>query len=133
MLFVFEPRGLQRKAKLAREAFALNGPPDAPPLPIGYNEREHTKGLGWLGKIVGLYARSLENRKYDLQEHPSFDDYARGVMASEHNGLTEMKEDEQLKKRFSPRQLKGLGPGLYWEPSDPPASQAQSGSRCCIR
>lgn len=126
MLFVFEPRGLERRATPAREHFALNGPPDAPPLPIGYNEREHTKGLGWLGKIVGLYARSLEGRKYDLQEHPSFDDYARGVMASEHNGFTEMKEDERLKKRFPPRQLKGLGPGLYWGPSDPPARRKRS-------
>jgi hypothetical protein len=121
MLFVLEPRGLQRKARLAREAFALNGPPDAPPLPIGYDEREHTKRQGRLAKIVGLYARSLENRKYDLQEHPSFDDYAQGVMASEYNGHSHMKEDEELKKRFPPRQLKGLGPGLIWNPPDPPA------------
>ena len=119
MLFVLEPKGLQRKAELAREHFALNGPSDAPSLPIGYDEREHTKRQGLLAKIVGLYARSLENRKYDLQEHPSFDDYARGVMASEYNGHSEMKEDKQLKERFPPRELKGLGPGLYWEPTNP--------------
>jgi hypothetical protein len=128
MIFVLEPKGLERKAQLAREAFARSGPPDAPPLPIGYNEREHTKGLGWLGKIVGLYARSLENRKYDLQEHPSFDDYARGVMASEHNGFTEMKEDQQLRKRFPPCQLRGLGPGLIWDPPDPPSRRKRARS-----
>ncbi|ERR1035437_7056282 len=118
MIFVLEPRGLQRKARLAREAFALNGPPDAPPLPIGYYEREHMKLQGRLPKIVGLYARSLECRKYDLQEHPSFVDYARGVMASEYNGHSHMKEDEELKKRFPPRPLDGLGPGLIWNPPD---------------
>ena len=60
MLFVLEPKGLQLKARLAREAFALNGPPDAPLLPIGHDEREDTKRQGPLAKIVGLYARSLE-------------------------------------------------------------------------
>jgi hypothetical protein len=107
MIFVLEPKGLQRKAKLAREAFALNGPSDAPTLPIGYNEREHTKLQGLLAKIVGLYARSLENRKYDLHEHPSFDDYARGVMASEYNGHSQMQADEELKKRFLHGNSKG--------------------------
>ena len=117
MLFVLEPEGLECQAQFAREMFALNGPSDAPPLPIGYDEREHTKRQGWLPKIVGLYARSLENRNYDMQEHPAFEDYAGGVMASEHNGFAEMTENEELKKRFPPRQLKGLGPGLYWEPT----------------
>ena len=129
MLFVLEPKGLQLKARLAREAFALNGPPDAPLLPIGYDEREDTKRQGPLAKIVALYARSLENRKYDLREHPSFDDYARGVMASEYNGHSQMKEDEELKKRFPPRQLKGLGPGLYWEPPVLPARVKPSRAR----
>jgi hypothetical protein len=118
MLFVFEPEGLELKAKLAREHFARHGPPDAPPLPIGYNEREQTKSQGRLEKIVGLYARSLENRDYDLQEHPSFEDYARGVMASEYNGYFQMMADEQLKRRFPPCPLRGLGPGLMWEPTD---------------
>jgi hypothetical protein len=129
MLFVLEPKGLEHKAQLAREHFAHSGPSDAPCLPIGYNEREDTKRQGRLPKIVGLYARSLENRKYDLQQHPSFDDYARGVMASEYNGYTEMKEDEQLKKRFPPCPLKGLGPGLYWAPPDLPARRKRGRPR----
>jgi hypothetical protein len=116
LLFVLEPEGLERQAQFAREIFALNGPSDAPPLPIGYDEREATKRQSLLGILVGLYARSLENRKYDLQEHPSFEDYARGVMASERNCFPGMKEDEQLKKRFPPRPLKVLGPALCWEP-----------------
>ena len=116
MLLVFEPKGLERQAALARAHFALHGPQDAPPLPIGYDEREQTKRQGPFGKLVGLYARSLENRKYDMSEHPPFDEYARGVMASDHNGHSELKEDVQLKKLFPPCELSGLGPGLYWEP-----------------
>jgi hypothetical protein len=132
MLVVFEPEGLEDKARLAREHFALNGPPDAPPLPIGYDERESTKSQGRLAKIVGLYARSLEYRKYDLDEHPSFDDYARGVMASEYNAHYHMREDEGLKKRFPPRQLDGLGPGLIWSPPAPPAQHQRTRTRAAV-
>lgn len=129
MIFVLEPKGLELKAQLAREDFARTGPPDAPPFPIGYAEREETKRQGRLAKIVGLYARSLECRKYDLQEHPSFVDYARGVMASEYNGHSHMREDETLKKRFPPRQLEGLGGGLIWSPPAPPACRKRKRAR----
>src|SRR5438128_980675 len=98
MLLVFEPKGLGRQAALAREHFALHAPPNAPPLPIGYDEREQMKRQGTLAKLVSLYARSLENRKYDTTEHPPFEEFAQGVMASEHNGHSEMKGDVQLKK-----------------------------------
>jgi hypothetical protein len=116
MLIVIEPEGLEREAQFAREMFALNGPFDAPPLPLSYNEREDLK-VGGLSTIVALYARSLENLRYDLEEHPSFVDYARGVMASELNVHPGMKEDEGLRRRFPPRSLRGLGPGLCWKPS----------------
>jgi hypothetical protein len=105
---------LGRRARDARERFALNSPPDAPPLPISYDEREDLK-VGGLPTIVALYARSWEGRDYD-QDHPTFFDYACGVMASEHMGYPGIKEDAQLRKRFPPCQLTGLGPGLCWEP-----------------
>ena len=60
MLIVFEPKGLGRRAALAREHFALHAPPNAPPLPIGYDEREELKRQGTLATLVSLYARSLE-------------------------------------------------------------------------
>ena len=126
MLIVMKPEGLERQAQFAREMFGLNGPFDAPPLPLSYDERERLKLEGPLSKIVALYARSLENQKYDLEEHPSFVDYARGVMASDFNGHRGMKEDEELRRRFPPRQLNGLGPGLCWEP---PALHAQTMAR----
>ena len=107
---------MARLALMARECFAVNGPPDAPPLPLSYDEREDLK-IGGLATIVALYARSWEGRDYD-QEHPAFFDYACGVMASGHMGYRGIKEDEQLRKRFPPRPLRGLGPGLYWEPPE---------------
>jgi hypothetical protein len=116
MLFVFEPEGLEEKAMLAREHFARNGPSDAPPLPIGYDEREAIKGKGRMSTLVALYARSLETRDYDMEEHPSFEDYVRGVMASNKHGWSDIREDEQLTRRFPPRPLKGMGPGLMWAP-----------------
>jgi hypothetical protein len=111
-----------RAALLAREHFALDAPPDALPLPLSQGDREDYKRMGGLHIIVGLYARSLAGLGYDLERHPSFYDYACGVMESEHNGYPGLKEDEALRKRFPPRHLPGLGPGLYWLP---PARHAE--------
>ena len=58
----------------------INGPADAQPLPLSYDEREDMKGGGLLDYILALYARSLEGRDYDVKEHPSFADYVRGVL-----------------------------------------------------
>jgi hypothetical protein len=65
--------------------------------------------------IVARYARSLDDRKYDVLAHPAFDDYARGLMASEF-APDFIKKKEELQKRFPPRHLNGLGPGLQWLP-----------------
>ena len=75
-------RQFERQALAAREWFKQHGPPDAPVFPIGYAEREELK-IGGLPHIVAWYARSLAARKYNFEEHPSFDEYASGVMASE--------------------------------------------------
>ncbi len=122
MLFVLEPKGLKRQAQLARQHFALHGPRDAPPLPLGYDERESVKGLTPLGTIVGLYARSWEACRYDLELHPSFYDYACGVMASYLNWHPGLASDAEMLRRFPPRKLGGLGTGLYW---DPPKAKAR--------
>jgi hypothetical protein len=116
MLIVYEKPGLELKAQLAREHFARNGPPDAPPLPIGYNEREAIKGKGGLSTLAALYARSLETREYDMEEHPPFGDYVRGVLASDNHGWFEVKRNEDLNRRFPPQLLEGMGPGLMWAP-----------------
>jgi hypothetical protein len=112
------------RALLAREWFAIHGPPDAQPLPLSYNAREDLKGRGLLRHIVKWYARSLEGREYDVKEHPSFADYASGVLWEAElpvGGLVSLPnyppdELRELKKRFPPRMLKGMGPGLCWLP-----------------
>jgi hypothetical protein len=105
-------------ALLAREWFAIHGPADAPPLPLSLAERERLKLGPPYDKIIALYARSLEGRKYNVKEHPSFFDYACGFMASDLvcGYYSYMQRDEQLTKRFPPRTLDGLGPGVMWQP-----------------
>ena len=110
-------------ALLARNRFALNGPPDVPPLPLSHDEREDLK-VGGVSTVVALFARSWEGRDYD-EEHPEFFDYACGLMASEH-APNRLRNDEELRRRFPPRTLSGLGSGLYWEP---PAIHAKTMAR----
>ena len=77
MLIVFERKVLGRRAALARETLsALHAPPNAPPLPIGYDEREETKRQHWNTREL---VRAIGGKsKYDMAEHPPFDEYARG-------------------------------------------------------
>jgi hypothetical protein len=122
-----------RRALAAREWFAKVGPPDAPPFPLSYCEREDLK-RGGLPHILAWYARSLEARKYDVETHPTFDDYARGVLASPY-APPFITQDQQLRKRFPPTPLHGLGSGLYWEPPRTPAKirRATLGQQKCLR
>jgi hypothetical protein len=128
---------LARAALAAREWFYENGPADLQPLPLSYNEREEVKregGLSGLSTILGLYARSLGCRDYDVDEHPSFFEYACGLMASDFiGGYARMQENQQLRKRFPPRPLKGLGPGLCWEPPKEHARTMESWRRSIER
>jgi hypothetical protein len=119
------------RAILAREWFTANGPPDVAPLPLGYHEREDLKGgHGLLAYILALFARSLDGRNYDVKEHPPFADYVSGVLwEAEHvdgiiGGLPDYSgQRAELKKRFPPRMLPGIGPGLCWQP---PRQHAQA-------
>jgi hypothetical protein len=104
-------RVLACKALAARDWFAVNGPPDAPALPLSYNEREALKH-GGLDHVVAWYARSLEALDFDVEKHPSFKVYACGVVA-----LGKLIEpDAALEQRFPARTLEGLDGGLYWIP-----------------
>jgi hypothetical protein len=105
-------------ALLAREWFAVNGPPDAPPLPL--YDFDSYRGARGLKGVVGFYARSLSRQgygrqSYDVRNHPSFYDFACGLMAI-NTGLWGIEKDENLKKRFPPRPLAGMTPGAYWAP-----------------
>ncbi len=127
MLFVYgtNPRG--RKALAARKWFAENSPSDLQPLPLGYNEREDLTH-GGADHILAWYARSLDFRKYDVLGHPSFEDYARGAMASEFSPC--FIQTEELRSRFPARSLYGLGPGLIWEPPEQHEETMASVRRC---
>jgi hypothetical protein len=125
------PRG--RRALAARKWFKLHGPPDAPPLPLGYNEREDLK-VGGLKHLVAWYACSVACQDYAVEKHPSFYDYACGLIASEH-APDFVKKDEALRKQYPPRPLAGLGPALVWEPpalhAETMASWQRSLARSC--
>jgi hypothetical protein len=106
------------RAVLARRWHAKYGPPDRDlqPLPLGYNEREDLK-RGRAPHILAWYARSLAGFDYNVVDHPSFKDYAAGVMASE-IAPSFITEDPELQHRFPPRPLPGLGSGLMWLPPE---------------
>jgi hypothetical protein len=115
----------QKKAAVvalrAREWFAVNGPSDAPPLPLSSNDVEDYRTARGLLGIVGFYARSLSRqscgrKRYDIDKHPSFHDFACALMAI-NVGVWGI-ETEELKRRFPPRPLAGMTPGAYWAPPE---------------
>lgn len=119
-----DPLGPQKEhaiiALLAREWFAVNGPPDAPPLPL--YDFDSYRGARGLKGLVGFYARSLARGGYgrhgfDVCNHPSFEDFARGLMAI-NTGDWNMEKDENLKLRFPPRPLAGMTPSAFWAPPE---------------
>jgi hypothetical protein len=110
------------RALLAREWFALNGPADAPQLPITYEEREHLK---WrtgrpLDYVVAQFARSLGTH-YDVTEHPSFSEFVSGLLWDHSNGGSGLPLSAEglaeLKRRFPPRQLEGLSSYSWSRPT----------------
>ena len=97
------------RALLARDWFADNGPPDAQPLPLSYDEREDMKGgRGLLYYIVALYARSLEGRNYDLNEHPAPSDYIGGVLWEAEYGDLGTGAQAAIKKHLDYQSAKGM-------------------------
>lgn len=100
------------RALAARQRFGDEGPSDAPLLPITRGERQALKE-GGISHLAAWYAESLMRMDYDMDTHPSFDDYARGVMASPH-APDSIKQDQELRRRFPPNPLAHLGSGLVW-------------------
>src|SRR3954454_6276069 len=68
-----DPIGPQKKeavrALRARERFAAEGPPDAPPLPLSHDDVEDYRKARGLPAIVGFFARSLSRQNYDVSKH----------------------------------------------------------------
>ena len=122
---IAEQKEAAYRVLLAREWFAFNAPPDAPPLPINGREREDWRQTSRpLDYIVALYARSFADR-CDVKEHPSFADYVSGVLWDNENARVGGRLPDwpdglpQLKKRFPPRELAGMELGFCWRPPKP--------------
>jgi len=120
----FDPVTVQKteavRALRACEWFSVNGPSDAPRLPLSYDDVDDYRNARGLKGVVGFYARSLSRegygrRSYDVGNHPSFNDFARGLMAID-TGLWGIEKDAQLRMRFPPRHLAGMTSGAYWAP-----------------
>ena len=85
------------RARSAREHFARVGPPELQPLPLSHSEisdRKYNWAVGAsaefraLAFISSRFADSLRaDDDWDYWNHPSFDDYVRGVLASKHPDL----------------------------------------------
>jgi hypothetical protein len=68
---------------------------------------------------VGFFAGSVrrEGYDYDFEEHPPFDVFARGLMASPQL-LDFIRDDAELRCRFPPTPLSEMTPGLFWLPPE---------------
>lgn len=106
------------KALLAREWFAVYGPPNAPLLPLLPWDWDSMRygGTGGLPVLVGFYARSLALLDWKVHEHPSFEDFAQGLMMTP-DIRARASEDPLILKPYPPRVLVGMSQGAYWEPT----------------
>jgi hypothetical protein len=102
------------RALLAQAWFALNGPADAQPLPVDQTDWSTLKySRGPVYFFTTQFARSMEP-KYDIKEHPAFDDYVSGVLWEHDNNIPNCKlaftadQLAQLRERFPPRKIEGL-------------------------
>jgi hypothetical protein len=111
-----EQTDLAGRMLLAREWFYLWGPPDAPPLPLADYEHDRYKYKTPLKHLVSDFAKSLRANNYDFRNHPNFEEFARGVMASEY-GNPFVKKSRKLRKKYPPRSLPGIELGPIWQPN----------------
>jgi hypothetical protein len=82
--------------------------------------------------LFGYYAQSIAGRRWVVDGHPHFDEYARGMLASAY-APDFFRQNEDLLKRFPPRPLAGLGPGCMWLPPQEHAEQMASYHRSRAR
>lgn len=101
-------RALQAQARFAEEK-----PADMPDLPLHSRKDEDLKWQSPRNFLVGAYADSLRCRDFRLEGHPDFETFARGLMASPWTP-EEFRNDPELLRRYPPKPLKGLRPGLVF-------------------
>jgi hypothetical protein len=96
----YQKRAAER-ALLAQEWFAVYGPRSAPLLPLlpWDWDRMRYDCTGGPETLVGFYARSLSFRDWRVHDHPSFEDFARGLM------VFPTSEVEPARTRWSSRSI----------------------------
>jgi hypothetical protein len=112
---------IAHRGLFAREWFVFYGPHDAQPLPLSGIEIEDRKYAPGsknpsLSYIVSCFAYSLGAHGYEVHSHPSFEDFARGVLAAGY-APDFVKQDKLLHKRYPPKRLPDLNAGNCWEPA----------------
>ena len=101
-------------ALAAREWFRLHAPPWAPELPLSSSEIEKLiRSKSPAIALVGFFAASLAACNWDFKNHPVFQVYAAGVLASPY-AFDHLKKDLKLLREFPPRELAGLDEGFIW-------------------
>ena len=98
------------RALLAREWFALYGPPDAPSLPISELEIELMMGRGDFADAVVWFATSLKANDWDFKRHPCFEEFVSGLLCLPAPSFI----DPQMERRFRRKPLPGLLPTRIW-------------------
>jgi hypothetical protein len=109
----------RQEARYAQRFFYRLGPRDAPRLPLSNQEYRELMFAGGIKQITALYARSLALFHYQETDHPDFETFGSGVVASAYAPYYVL-DDGDLQLRFPPRVLRGLGPGLIWSPPSSP-------------
>jgi hypothetical protein len=100
------------RALVARAWHAHNSP-SAPPLPVNVWDIDDAKKGGGLSHLLAYFAQSVACDTWCLSGHPSFETYARGVLASP-ECPSFFKENNDLAVRFPPQPIYGLEAGLVY-------------------
>jgi hypothetical protein len=80
--------------------------------------------------LVGRFGWSWLLLKWD-RAHPSFHDYACGLMAYEHAPhYAYLRDDPELQQEFPPKPLAGIDKGLHWNSPEMIAQSYQASVRC---
>jgi hypothetical protein len=117
-----DPIAVQKKnavlALRAGEWISRTGPFGAPTLPLSWAERDamRFKKADPLSHLIAAFANSLRVHNWDYENHPSFEEFARSVLASKHTPEF-VRTNEALRKKYPPKQLCAIGPGICWSPN----------------
>jgi hypothetical protein len=116
-----EPQELKANMALeARDWFEAQRPPDAPELPLGLRHCIDVRddaiiSENWIACLVSRFGESVAHREYRTEGHPLFEEFARGLMASD-MWPDEMHKDPDLLRRYPPKPLPGLEHGVWSQP-----------------